>query len=64
MKVGIRCQAAGSRWNTHKSKCLVQWLVLRDLLAIVHTFSCRLYGLRSYSKKIKEIITNPPSQSS
>lgn len=25
-----------------------------DLLSIVHTFSCRLYGLRSYKKRIKE----------
>lgn len=34
-----------------------------DLLAIVHCFSCRLYGLRSYSKNIKkelkETINNP-----
>jgi len=28
--------------------------MIEDLLAIVHTFSCRLYGLRSYKKKIKE----------
>jgi putative resolvase len=25
-----------------------------DLLAIVHTFSCRLYGMRKYNKQIKE----------
>ncbi|EYS97421.1 recombinase [Cupriavidus sp. SK-4] len=25
-----------------------------DLLAIVHTFSCRLYGMRKYKKQIKE----------
>jgi putative resolvase len=25
-----------------------------DLLAIVHTFSCRLYGLRKYRKQIRE----------
>jgi predicted site-specific integrase-resolvase len=25
-----------------------------DLLAILHVFSCRMHGLRSYSKKIKE----------
>ncbi len=29
--------------------------MIEDLLAIVHTFSCRLYGLRSYKKKIKEV---------
>ncbi|WP_425311520.1 IS607 family transposase [Planktothrix rubescens] len=25
-----------------------------DLLSIIHVFSCRMHGLRSYSKKIKE----------
>jgi predicted site-specific integrase-resolvase len=25
-----------------------------DLLAILHVFSCRIHGLRNYSKKIKE----------
>jgi len=29
--------------------------MIEDLLAIVHTFSCRLYGLRSYKKKLKEV---------
>ena len=28
--------------------------MVEDLLAIVHTFSCRLYGLRKYKNKIKE----------
>lgn len=28
--------------------------MIEDLLAIVHTFSCRLYGLRKYKKLIKE----------
>lgn len=28
--------------------------MVEDLLSIVHTFSCRLYGLRSYKKKIKD----------
>ncbi len=27
--------------------------LVEDLLAIVHTFSCRLYGLRRYEKQIK-----------
>jgi len=33
-----------------------------DLLAILHVFSCRMHGLRSYSKKIKEdpSIPKPP----
>jgi predicted site-specific integrase-resolvase len=29
-----------------------------DLLAIVHTFSCRLYGLRSYKKTLKKALEN------
>lgn len=29
--------------------------MVEDLMAIIHTFSCRLYGLRNYKKQIKEI---------
>lgn len=28
--------------------------LVEDLLAIVHTFSCRLYGLWRYEKQIKD----------
>lgn len=28
--------------------------MVQDLLSIVHTFSCRLYGLRRYKKELKE----------
>ena len=28
--------------------------LMQDLLSIIHVFSCRLYGLRKYSRKIKE----------
>jgi putative resolvase len=28
--------------------------LVEDLLAIVHTFSCRLYGLRRYAKTLKD----------
>jgi hypothetical protein len=28
--------------------------MVEDLMAIVHTFSCRLYGMRKYKKKIQE----------
>lgn len=28
--------------------------LVKDLLAIIHVFSCRLYGLRKYSNKIKK----------
>ena len=29
--------------------------LVNDLMSVVHTFSCRLYGLRSYKKQIKKI---------
>ena len=28
--------------------------MVEDLMAIIHVFSCRLYGLRSYKKRIRE----------
>ena len=28
--------------------------LVQDILSIIHTFSCKLYGLRKYSNKIKE----------
>lgn len=28
--------------------------MVEDLMAIVHTFSCRLYGMRKYKQAIKE----------
>ena len=28
--------------------------MVEDLMAVVHTFSCRLYGLRSYRKQIRD----------
>ena len=31
---------------------------VEDLMAIIHTFSCRLYGLRKYKKDIKKAIIN------
>jgi hypothetical protein len=33
---------------------MVTYASLPDILAIVHVFSCRLYGLRKYKNKIKE----------
>lgn len=35
--------------------------MVEDLMAIIDTFSCRLYGLRKYKKKIKDIIEEPDS---
>jgi len=36
--------------------------MVEDLLSIVHIFSCRLYGLRSYKNKIKEACLEDPSR--
>jgi predicted site-specific integrase-resolvase len=33
--------------------------MVEDLMAIIHTFSCRLYGLGKYEKKIKKLIEEP-----
>jgi predicted site-specific integrase-resolvase len=33
--------------------------MVEDLLAIVHTFSCRLYGLRRYGKTLRRALTEP-----
>ncbi len=30
-----------------------EWV--EDLMAVVHTFSCRLYGLHRYRKQIREV---------
>jgi predicted site-specific integrase-resolvase len=30
--------------------------MVEDLMAIIHTFSCRLYGLRKYKKEIKKAV--------
>lgn len=34
--------------------------MVQDLLAIVHTFSCRLYGLRRYEKALKDDLAGGP----
>ncbi|SEQ53740.1 Predicted site-specific integrase-resolvase [Ectothiorhodospira magna] len=34
--------------------------MVEDLLAIVHTFSCRLYGMRKYKQSIKEDFAEMP----
>jgi predicted site-specific integrase-resolvase len=35
-----------------------------DLLNIVHVFSARMHGLRSYKKQINQIIANASTESS
>jgi predicted site-specific integrase-resolvase len=57
------CLARGlpvERWITEvggmiltRPKLLTKQEMVQDLLAIVHTFSCRLYGLRRYEKSLK-----------
>ena len=37
-----------------ESKLSPQAELVQDLLSIIHVFSCRLYGLRKYSNKIKK----------
>ena len=32
--------------------------LVEDLMAVVHTFSCRLYGLRRYRKQIREAVSD------
>lgn len=36
--------------------------MVQDLLSIVHTFSCRLYGLRKYEKTLKEATLGDSNQ--
>jgi len=33
-----------------------------DLLAVVHAFSCRLYGLRTYRKTLKQALAEDVTQ--
>jgi predicted site-specific integrase-resolvase len=30
--------------------------LMEDLMAVIHTFSCRLYGMRKYKKEVEEIL--------
>ena len=30
--------------------------MIQDLISIIHVFSCRIYGLRKYVKKIEKVI--------
>lgn len=57
--------------NSHEGQLIVanaqilspQQELIEDLLAVVHSFSCRLYGLRKYKKEINSIICEPePSE--
>ena len=35
--------------------------LIEDLVAIIHVFSCRVYGLRKYKKKISKVIEDDES---
>ena len=35
--------------------------MVQDLMTIVHCFSCRLYGLRNYKKKLAEALKQDTS---
>ena len=35
--------------------------MVEDLMSIIHTFSCRLYGLQKYKKEIKKIVEHDDS---
>ncbi|WP_323374465.1 hypothetical protein [Nostoc commune] len=43
------CHGDTPRWRVSPESELTS-----DLLSILHVFSCRMHGLRKYSKKIKE----------
>ncbi|BCU06236.1 hypothetical protein Atep_09130 [Allochromatium tepidum] len=45
----IEAIVAGDRLHADETSWMVE-----DLMAIVHTFSCRLYGMRKYKQSIKE----------
>ena len=54
----------------HGCECVVvnqeslspQQEMVEDLMAIIHTFSCRLYGLRTYKKQIKDAVEDESHQ--
>lgn len=49
------CQGHGCRLAVaNQEQVSPQQEVVEDLMAIVHTFSSRLYGLRSYKKQIQK----------
>ena len=38
----------------NNDKLSPQQEMVQDLISIIHVFSCRVYGLRSYQKKVQE----------
>ena len=41
----------------NNDKLLPQQEMIQDLITIIHVFSCKVYGLRSYKKKVEEYKT-------
>lgn len=53
------CELNGTRIVVANSETMSpQEEVVSDLMAIIHTFSCRLYGLRRYKDEIKNAISS------
>ncbi|ENQ3109741.1 MerR family transcriptional regulator [Bacillus tropicus] len=47
----------GRRYYTeeqYKEYMVIQEELVQDLISIIHVFSCRIYGLRKYKKKMSE----------
>ena len=51
--------------TTHKGKLIIanaqtlspQQELVEDLMSVIHSFSCRLYGLRKYKKEISKLVS-------
>ncbi|MCB2289612.1 MerR family DNA-binding transcriptional regulator [Clostridium sp. CS001] len=42
------------RYHTHNQYVEYMGKIIQDLINIIHVFSCRIYGLMKYKKKIEE----------
>ena len=47
----------------NQSSMSPQQELMEDLMAVIHTFSCRLYGMRKYKKELEEIIQKASNES-
>ena len=50
-------ETKGRRYYTeeqYKKYMGIQEELVQDLISIIHVFSCRIYGLRKYKKKMSE----------
>lgn len=44
----------------NQEKLSPQQELVEDMLAIIHSFSSRLYGLRKYKKQVKQMVKEQP----